>query len=280
MRIIGLVAAACAGAFGGSVAVDAQELALTQAISGHPGLTYFDLVSQIAPGLKSTAKGATAPGGISLRHIEGADWLEGEQDLMSAPAFFHSVDRVDFEAEGQPMMALLTRIAADEVSLGPTALLSVFSAGAVPKLLDAVDVTLDTNTGFGDQATVRIGPHDEALIVANSHFNSQEGYLLETAMMVRNAGIERIDTIQTLSIRYCSFSLDQDLSFTADTSAQGQFWPLTVTIAQTHSPSQDNCDLSQDPAPQDMTASVPYHWDEQAGAYVGNQTPFAVFTEQ
>ncbi|HEX3406000.1 MAG TPA: hypothetical protein VHS81_02085, partial [Caulobacteraceae bacterium] len=121
------------------------------AVPGHPGMTYADLVRQAVPDLALNNDDHQVEGHFKSppRHLAGED----EQGDPSEPAVLSSIEDKRILVGGKKRIVLLADLGGKEGRVEGLALLMLFDdTGSSPKLLDAADVGIDKDTAFADQA--------------------------------------------------------------------------------------------------------------------------------
>ena len=113
-------------------------------VSGHPGLTYGDLVRQAIPNLGLNADGHRSKATSGHRR---ATWPAKSSGEPSEPAVLGSIEDKRILVGGKKRIALLADLGGKESRIEGLALLMLFDdEGTTPKLLDAADVGIDKDT--------------------------------------------------------------------------------------------------------------------------------------
>ena len=182
------------------------------AVPGHPGLTYADLVRQAVPDLELNADGRRVEGHFRTppRHLAGEEF-RGEP---SQPAVLGAIEDKRIRVGGKKRIALLADLGNKESRIEGLALLMLFDdEGRTPKLLDAADVGIDKDTGFAAQAVLPLGPGDSALVTWSEHNSAgltMGGYMIVSAVGDHLALVARL---QLASARLCSWKAIETARF-------------------------------------------------------------------
>ncbi len=262
---LGIVAASAAPAIVAS-ADPPLPPEVTDAVPGHPGVTYLQLLRQAIPDLAYNAADKQVEGHLkSLRHIFGKV-SEGDPP---DPLVVDFVEVRHIKAGGRPRLVVLADLGADPDRAQDTALLALFDDAAKPKLLDAVDVGVDKDTGFNeDPSQIALGPGDDALVTHSEHGNSNQGYANRLVIFVRGDRLRLLDSFFTLSDVYCGYRRDEKPVFTPKTGAP--YATLEVTVTETLTHLDEDCGDQAVPAPYVHTYRATYRWDAAKAAFVSH----------
>lgn len=217
------------------------------AVPGHPGLTYQDLVRQAVPDLEGSADGTSVEGHFRRppRHLGGKDF-EGDP---SDPAVLGMIEDRRILVGGKKRLVLLADLGGKEGRVEGLALLMLFDdTGAKPRLLDAADVGLDKENGFADQSALPLGPGDTALVTYGDHSDSDitlSGYMIVSTVGDRLA---MVDWFRVYSEGLCSWQGSEDPHFTTAPDPGRPYRQIVATVkaAFTHT-GADGCTDEQLP---------------------------------
>lgn len=247
-------------AWAGAVDIDA-------AVPGHPGVTYRDLLKEAVPDLADNAADKQTEGHLAkpLRHIAG----DKEGGDPPDPVVIGSLEAVTLQSGGQPRLALLVDLGHTDDRVAGTSLLALFDDAKVPRLLDAVDVGMDRDTGFSEHERLRLGPGDDALITYSEHFNSNQTYGFHSVIFARRNRLTLLAQIFTLSDRNCGWQRTQTPTFTVRPDPPGSYGRLEVAVkvARTRD-ATETCDTPP-PRPFVHTYRGSWRWDGRHGRFVG-----------
>jgi hypothetical protein len=177
---------------------------LDQPLAPGSALTWFQLLAQIFPGLEkplADALDAVAPATVPVRHLD----RDYETRTLSGPLKFQVVSGLPYKAQNRRLFLLhLDLLGQTPGDQGPVvkaySLLALFQLGPVPNLLDLVDLRADRFNGFWSAAPLlHLIPATQAVLVYHSHHNSNQGYLIQRLLFVRDRRLEEIAQVSTLS---------------------------------------------------------------------------------
>ena len=239
---------------------------VSDAVPGHPGVTFVDLLAQMVPGLALADTGASAPAPPEpFRHIAGPD-NEGEPpDQLQVD----SLEPLALEVDGKKRIAIVADFGAAQDRVADITLLGLFDDGAMPKLLDFADVGLDRFSGFASVPSFRIGPHDEAISLDSSHSNSSESYEQPMLIFIQADKLTLIDSYFVFGERECNFQQDQELAVKELPDSRLLHWSFRVEVTQTRSKTKgEDC---PEPTPSQSVTKVysaTYVWSPKRQNFV------------
>jgi hypothetical protein len=231
------------------------------AVPGHPGLTYADLVRRAVPDLALNAADNQFEGHFKTppRHLAGEEF----QSEPSEPAVLGFIEDRRIRVGGKRRIALLADLGAKEGRIEGLALLMLFDdQGSSPTLLDAADVGIDKDTAFADQAVLPLGPGDAALVAWSEHDDADltmGGYMVVAAVGDRLAEVARIELT---SAKLCSWHVLERATFAAapDPAAPYRQIEASVTAAITHT-GQAGCSDERHPAAATHVFHATWRWN-------------------
>jgi hypothetical protein len=236
---------------------------ITDKISGHPTVSYFDLLKQIVPDLTADKDTATGRKIGTLRHIAGPDNGAGTPDVIKISL----LQALNFQAQGRHAIALLVNIGEIENSVEQPVVLAIFEDADFPRLLDFVDVGMDRMTGFGTPKLLRIGPNDQAIVTHSQHFNSSESYSSLALIFVRDGKLQLVDTFSTYGMQVCNRKETQTLSFRARPAAKtAPYFDITAGLKEQRERTGETCDEKR-LAPYARTVTTTYAWDAKTSRF-------------
>ena len=231
------------------------------AVPGHPGLTYADLVRQVAPDLRLNADDHRVEGHFKMppRHLAG-EVFQGEP---SEPAVLGFIEDKRIQVGGKKRIALLADLGGKEGRIESLALLMLFDdEGGAPKLLDAVDVGIDKDTGFADQAVLPLRPGDSALVTWSEH--SAAGLTMGSYMIVSPVGdrLAMVAEIPLTSESLCSWRAIETARFGTASDPGGPLPRIeaTVTVRISHT-GEDGCNDERQPAAATHIFRAAWRWN-------------------
>lgn len=231
------------------------------AVPGHPGLTYADLVRQAVPDLGLNADGHRVEGHFTTppRHLAGEEF-RGEP---SEPAVLGFIEDKRILVGGKRRIALLADLGGKEPRIEGLALLMLFDdEGSAPKLLDAADVGIDKDTGFARQAVLPLGPGDSALVTWSDH--NSAGLTMGGYMIVSPVGdhLAMVAQLQLTSEILCSWKAIETARFATAPDLGGPLHRIeaTVTAAISHT-GQEGCNDERHPAAATHVFRAAWRWN-------------------
>jgi hypothetical protein len=231
------------------------------AVPGHPGLTYEDLVRQAVPDLADSPDGQQVQGHFAKppRHLAGKN-SEGDP---ADPAVLGSIEDRRILVGGKKRLVLLADLGGKEGRVEGLALLMLFDdAGKAPKLLDAADVGIDKDSGFAEPSVLPLGPGDSALVTYSEHNDAD--ITLGGYMMVSPVGdrLRMIDTFRVTSESLCSWGGVETANFStaADPGRPYRQIVATVKAVFTHT-GEEGCGDEGLPKAQTLTYRAAYRWN-------------------
>lgn len=231
------------------------------AVPGHPGLTYTDLVRQAVPDLKLNADDHQVEGHFKVppRHLAG-DVFQGEP---SEPAVLGFIEDKRIRVGGKKRIALLADLGGKEGRIESLALLMLFDdEGGTPKLLDTADVGIDKDTGFADQAVLPLGPGDSALVTWSEHGAASltmGGYMIVSPVGDRLAMVTQVPLTSEI---LCSWKAIETARFATTSDPGGPLHRIeatvTVRIGRT---GEDGCNDERQPAAATHVFRAAWRWN-------------------
>ena len=224
---------------GGPAFADQEFKNAGDAVPGHAGLTYEDLVRQAVPDLADSADGSRVEGHFRRppRHLGGKD-LQGDP---SDPAVLGEIEDRRILVGGKKRIVLLADLGGKEGRVEGLALLMLFDdTGKTPKLLDAADVGLDKDSVL--DSVLPLGPGDAALVTYSDH--SDADITLGAYMIVSPIGdrLAMVDWFRVYSESLCSWSGTEEGSFSAAPDPGHPYPKIVASVKATFTHSgQEGC---------------------------------------
>jgi hypothetical protein len=239
----------------------------TDAVPGHPGVTYLDLLTQAVPGLalNPADKAYEAHLQKPLPHIAGRTFQSDAPDPVSVSYF----EVQTIHAGGKARLLLLTDLGQAEDSAYGVALLALYDDAPQPKLLDAQDVAVDKDTGFDQRPLLPLTPADDVVVTYSEHFNSDQTYSGRLLILVRDDRLQLIDDIATFSDRFCGYERDEAPVFATRPGRNAAAYPeIDVTVTEALKHTSEDCPDDVIPPTYTRTFHAAYRWDAAKGDYV------------
>lgn len=261
MKALGLCAACLVWIASAPVAAAAK---LSDAVPGRPGLTYFTLLKRVITDLQPDGTGHKV---VTFQHIEGKAARADPPDTITLT----SVD-VRTVPHDPSRILVLADLGPSDGNAAGAVMLALFELGPRPKLLDAVEVGYDQNTGFlTDKAPAMLAADAPLILISSSHENSSRNYLSTEMIFVHDGRFRLIDSVSTVGETSCSYHRDRDPTF-ATLPGPGPYRAVSVTVRQritlTHA---ENCDETA-PKPGVSTYRAVYRWDAKAQRFATTST--------
>ncbi len=237
------------------------------AVPGHPGLTYADLVRQAVPDLAKSADGQQVEGHFASppRHLAGQAF-EGDP---ADPAVLGFIEDRRILVGGKKRIVLLADLGGKEGRVEGLALLMLFDdAGKTPKLLDAADVGLDKDTVFAEQSVLQVGAGDDILVTYSEHDDADltmGGYMIASPIHDR---LRMVDEFGVTSVRLCGWSGVQTARFSTSGDAGHALHGVEATVTYAIKHQAEDCGEAKPPKQRTLTFHAEYRWDAVHGRYV------------
>jgi hypothetical protein len=235
-------------------------------VPGHPGVTYYDLMKQVVTDLELNPQDTpTAHEVVPYRHIEG----EKAKTVPASPLAIKYLEPLSIHADGAIRLALMADLGGSDGDVTEFVLLALFDMTGKPKLLDVVEVGRDRLTGFGTPALTTLGNGTDLINVDSDHFNSNEDFVFNELLFVRNGHFELIDSVFTFNVKICTFALTEDPSISTRLARGEHYRRIFLSIREQRkvTPDAASCD---DKPPRSFVRNfhATYRWDRRRGQFV------------
>src|SRR5262245_26182822 len=257
MRIYRCAALAAVLIAGSAARADARS----DAVPGHPGVTYGALLKQVMPGMQKNTDGGWDSGPVKhFRDLAGKPVHELEIS-------FKSVDVTTVREDGHKRLLLMT----DENSGGSgfDAVLAAYDLDAkTPKLLDYVDAGRDQWNGISS-TLVPLSATTDAFIAFSSHSNSNQSYEMVTPLLLRGGRFHEIASLFVYGEGMCSYDRRQEASYATRPDKRSEYHAFVITVTIETKPGESDCGEGQKPPKYSKTAvSDTWRWNAKKGAFV------------
>jgi hypothetical protein len=235
-------------------------------VSAHPGVTYYDLMKQVVTDLDANAQETpTAHSIVPYRHIEG-------DDAKTEPAGSLAIkylEPLEIHAEGASRLALLADLGPSDENVAEFVLLALFDMTSKPKLLDVVEVGRDRLTGFGTPPLTPLGSGTDLINVDSDHFNSNEDFVFNEYLFVRNNRFALVKSLFTFDAKMCEFALTEEPSVSTQHVRGGRYNRILLDVREKRKvmPNAAECDRKP-PHPFTRNYTAIYRWDAHHGRFV------------
>lgn len=204
--------------------------------------TYMDLIKLVLPAADFDGEGGiTAQQTIAVRDL----FDNNEPSAYEGKLTLDSFDKLWLRDGTHTRLCLLLRLtSADDLFVwGELHIMTLYQVDPQSRLLDAAAVQADRFAGFwSEQSMLAIGPHRDAAIVANSHFNSSQGYLQLTLIAIEHNKLTIIYDRATLArANDCGHTFEETLTFSALPRPRSTHYPLRLRAKLQLGPDDEGC---------------------------------------
>jgi hypothetical protein len=244
----------------------ADGVELTDAVPGHPDTTYFDLMKLVVTDLAADPQGTpTAHEIVPYRHIEG----EKAKTDPAGPLAVQSFTPLQVRADATTRLALMADFGESDGDVTAFVLLALFDLTAKPRLLDVVEVGRDRLTGFGTPSLTPLGNGTDLINVDSDHFNSNEDFVVNELLFVRNGRFELVDSLFTFDVKMCEFALTEEPSVSTRRALGERYRRILLSVREKLEamPDAAQCD-NRPPRPFARSYSTLYRWDARRARFV------------
>jgi hypothetical protein len=247
-------------------AASADIVELTDVLPGHPSVTYFDLMKLIVIDIEvDPPEPPTAHTIVPYRHIEGAK----ARTEPAGPIAIKYLEPLNIHAGGPARLALMADLGDSDEAVAEFVLLALFDMTDKPKLLDVVEVGRDRLTGFGTPALTPLGNGTDLINIDSDHFNSNEDFVVNELLFVRNDRFELVDSLFTFDVKMCAFALTEEPSVSTRLARGERYRRILLNVREKREvmPDAASCD-DKPPRPFAQNYSTVYRWDAHRGRFV------------
>jgi hypothetical protein len=239
---------------------------LSDKLAGASGVAVSDLMREIVPDL-------TAAQGIETGHLAKAlRAVSGASSIRAAdPVTLESASLLPIMAEGRRRLLLLADLGAKEGEMAHIVLLGLYEDGKAPRLLDAVDIGADAQTSFASPPLLELSPRNQAVVIENTHSNSNQTYRDSQLFFVQRNRLKRLADVFTFDDHGCGFDRKQKPSFLAVPHASRLYADIRVRVVETVVHTGEDCgEDAKSPPASSRTIDVMYSWRESKKRYQPN----------
>jgi hypothetical protein len=243
----------------------ADTVELTDALPSRPDLTYFNLMKLVVTDLEvNPPEPPTAHTIVPYRHIEG----DKAKTDPAGPLTVQSLSPLQIRAGGTPWLVLLADFGESDGDVTEFVLLALFDTTMKPKLLDVVEVGRDRLTGFGTPALTPLGNGTDLINIDSDHFNSNEDFVVNELLFVRNNRFELVDSLFTFDVKMCAFALTEEPSVSTYPAHGERYRRIMLSVREKRKvmPDAAGCD-DKPPRPFARNYSTVYRWDAHRGRF-------------
>jgi hypothetical protein len=240
----------------------------SDAVTGHTGLTYFDLMRMVVTDLAPESAGGdpTAHQIVDYRHIEGND----SKTVPEGPVAIKYLEPLEIHADGMSRLALMADLGPSDGAVAEFVLLALFDIGSKPKLLDVVEVGTDRLTGFSDVPLIPLGHGSDLIRISSDHFNSDEDFVDTEFIFARDGRFQLIDAVYTFNVKTCTFQLTEWPAVTTVSDPGRRYRRVVLTVPEKVALQHDFSDCGDDQVPRPFvrTYRASYRWNAHRRAFV------------
>jgi hypothetical protein len=244
----------------------ADTVELTDVLPGHPNLTYFDLMKLVVTDIEiDPPEPPTAHTIVPYRHIEGAK----ARTEPAGPLAIKYLEPLNIHAGDPARLALMADLGDSDEAVAEFVLLALFDMTDKPKLLDVVEVGRDRLTGFGTPALTPLGNGTDLINIDSDHFNSNEDFVVNELLFVRNNRFDLVDSLFTFNVKMCAFALTEEPSVSTRLARGERYRRILLNVREKREvmPDAASCD-DKPPRPFAQNYSTVYRWDAHRGRFV------------
>jgi hypothetical protein len=241
-------------------------VAPSDAIAGHGGLTYFDLMRMVVTDLapQSADAEATAHQIVDYRHIEGKDSKTEPQGAVA----IKYLEPLEIHTDGKARLVLMADLGPSDEAVAEFVLLALFDIGGRPKLLDVVEVGTDRLTGFADKPLLPLGHGSDLIRVSSDRFNSNEDFVNTELIFVRHNRFRLVDAVYTFNVRTCTYRLTEWPAVRTLPDRGRRYRRIVLTLPEKVELLDNDCGDEQAPRPFERTFGATYRWNAQRRTFV------------
>ena len=208
--------------------------------------TYLDLLKEIFPDVEMAAAAghdAIAHTSVKLNHLFG----DYRDKVYRGEMKISSIESPGDQSRNKNRRLLLVHVNSDDGELftwGGISILALFQLEPAVKLLDAADVQADQSASFWEEKSLLpVSSLEDAVIIANTHHNSSQGYL---GLALVAPEKDRLRTIFELPVllntNVCGKSFSQTPNISSLRSAKGARYNISINIKLVKEPDDESCE--------------------------------------
>ena len=245
----------------------AQAAGVTDAVPGHPGVTFEDLLRQAMPALTKNDDGTWDSGPLHhFRGLDGKPAVTEDKPPKDLEIAFGSLDTLTVHEDGHRRLLVLAQ--GNSGGTGFDTVLAAFDdERPTPKFLDYIDAGRDQFNGIGEIAA--LGGGTDFFAATSTHSNSNQSYEFVTPVYLRGGKFQPVATFFVYGISVCSYATLQNRSFTMRPRPGAPYGDMIVSIAAETTRGDADCnDAVKPPRFGKTVVSDVYRWNAKTGAFV------------
>jgi hypothetical protein len=229
-------------------------------------VTYRDLVASVFKGVRQDGSGSWVTAEEKVLRRVG----EKERTIVPAGTPLSAFRTVPVRGDGTTYLLMVCEA---EGSFSETPASGAFVLAAFPEggaePTDVADMAADRFTGLAMESAPALGP-DDSFAIANSHHNSNQGYLITDLFHIRGGRIRKIVSVFTLSLNgMCEKSFREEVTFQAEEDPGLPYPKVNATVTLEKGPSEverDSCPRSKRVLRREVYRGT-CRWDKAKGRY-------------
>lgn len=240
----------------------------SDAVAGHSGLTYFDLMKMVVTDLAPESAGGEprAHQIVNYRHIEGKD----AKTVPAGAVAIEDLEALQIHADSQSRLILMADLGPSDEAVAEFVLLALFDLRGKPNLLDVVEVGTDRLTGFADKALLPLGHGTDLIRIDSDHFNSDEDFVNTELIFVRDNRFRLVDAVYTYNVKNCTYQLTEWPAIGTVSDPSRRYRRIMLTVPEKVALQKDfaQCGDEKAPRPFVRTFRARYRWNAHRRAFV------------
>ena len=237
-------------------------------------ITYKKLVDSVFKGVKedSESNGRLTASEKVLRRPGTKD-----RTVLPEGTRLDSFEAIRVRGDGRRYIVMFWNAVSDatDVPGGGAAILAVFPEGSAEPQ-DVADVKGDVFCSLGGGQLLPIGP-DDGFTIANSHHNSNQGYLNTTLFHIHEGRLRRVSEVFTLRLNVaCEKSFDQKLAWRTEPDGDKPYPKVVAEVTLTMGIGKEeggDCPKGKQGFRKQVFSQI-YCWDKAKNLYVAEGKGF------
>jgi len=245
------------------------------AVAGHPGMDYLDLLQLALPTLALNPddhRVEAAPPNPQLRHLAG-DQYEADP---AYPFVLGHIEDKRIRIGGKPRIALLADFGKDHDRDQDYALLILMTDEPTPQVLDKADVGVDKDTFFALKPVLKVGPADDALITHSSHDDTitspdSEDDTIDEFLLISTAGdhFALVNLVRLASEQVCGWRGVQTAAYATHPDPGHAYRRIDLAVRSVFTNPPGECGPGRIIKSDAHTYRASFRWNPASGRYVG-----------
>lgn len=251
----------------------------SDAVAGHGGLTYFDLMKMVVTDLEPESAGneTRAHQIVSYRHIEGED----AKTDPAGPVALEYLQPLNIHSDGKARLVVMADLGPSDEAVAEFVLLALFDLRGRPKLLDVVEVGTDRLTGFSDHPLLPLGHRSDLIRISSDHFNSNEDFVNTELLFVRGDRFRLVDAVYTYNFKNCAYQLTEWPAVTTIPDRGKRYRRIRLTVPEKVALQPDaECGDEKAPQPFMRIFHATYRWNAHRRAFVTTSSSLEKLVEE